>query len=86
MDSNVITRYSSVRLSANQQKRKPDAPQLRNNNGTVPDIRLLITGVILGILVMLILFLSSGVIQDMLIALGIGAEVAILHCLSGSQA
>jgi hypothetical protein len=52
---------------------------------SVPDVRLLVIGVVLGILVMLIIFSSSGMLRDLLVALGIVAELAALHWLSVSQ-
>jgi hypothetical protein len=52
---------------------------------SVPDVRLLVIGVVLGILVMLIIFSSSGMLRDLLVAFGIIAELAALHWLSVSQ-
>jgi hypothetical protein len=51
----------------------------------IPDIRLLVIGVVLGILVMLIIFSSNGMLRDLLVALGIVSELAALHWLSISQ-
>lgn len=51
----------------------------------ISDVRLLVIGVALGILVMLIIFSASGLLGDLWVALGIVAELAALHGLSVSQ-
>ncbi|MBX2968486.1 MAG: hypothetical protein KF803_03880 [Cyclobacteriaceae bacterium] len=85
MNNKVLIRNRALRALADRPQKRPleDSPPPYR---TVPDFRLLIAGIILGMLVMLIIFSSTGLLQELWVALGLVAEALAIHWLALPQA
>lgn len=84
MNRKALIRNRVVQPLSNRIQERPREEKLQIYR-SVPDVRLLIIGIVQGVLVMLIVFSSSGMLRDLLVAFGIVAELAALHWLSVSQ-